>query len=213
MRSQTTDVYESLKRAIVDGEYLPAESLTEQDLAHQYGVSRNTVKKVLLMLEKENLVVVERNKSAKVRSFSAEDVEQYLEVREVIEGLVIRLAVPHITAEQIGKMEEIFEAMAAHAKANEFVAYSRCNHMFHSMIYDACPNVRAVEMARNLKDQLKKYNFKTILVPGRQTQSIEEHKAILDTIRQGDVELAEILMCRHIASVRTTFRENYALLL
>lgn len=213
MRTQTTEVYEGLKRAIVEGEVQPAESLTELDLSRQYGASRNTVKKALLMLERENLVVVERNKSAKVRAFSPEDVDNYLEVREALEGLVVRLATPVMTPEHIGKMEEFYDRMVEHIKAGELLAYSGCNHMFHSVVYEACPNARAVEMVLSLKNQLKKYNFKTILVPGRSGQSLEEHKAILDAVRRKDAALAEALMCRHIDSVRVTFRENHALLL
>ena len=70
MANQTIDVYKSLKENIIKGIYSPSESLPELELSKQYGVSRNTIKKALLMLEKESLVMIEINKGAKVRSYS-----------------------------------------------------------------------------------------------------------------------------------------------
>jgi DNA-binding GntR family transcriptional regulator len=67
-------------------------------------------------------------------------------------------------------------------------------------------------MTINLKNQMSKYNTKTILVPGRDSQSFAEHSAIYDAIKNRDPELAEALMVRHISNVRKTFEENYTLL-
>ena len=212
MRTQTAEVYESLKSAIADGTYKPSESLTELELAAQFGVSRNTVKKALLMLEKEHLVVIERNKSAKVRAFSVEDVLELLEIRELLEGFVARKAIPVLSAEEIARMEELLATMKSHIDNNEFFSYSKCNQLFHMVIYDACPSRTAVEMILSIKNQLAKYNTKTILIPGRNEQSMSEHTAILNAAKQKDAELADMLIRRHIANVRNTFRENYKLL-
>ena len=213
MGTQTNDVYEGLKKAINENRYKPAESLTELELAGQYKVSRNTVKKALLMLEKENLVTIERNKSAKVRAFSQKEILEYFEVRETLEGLVIRLAVPVITEEQTHRMEELIAQMERLIAANELLHYTRCNYEFHAVIYDACPNKKAAAMALALKSQMDKHNLKIVLVPGRNLSSIDEHRAILHAVRDGDVELSEILMRRHIANVRSAFQNNYQILL
>lgn len=212
MRTQTAEVYTSLKRAIADGTYKPSESLTELELAAQFGVSRNTVKKALLMLEKENLVVIEQNKSAKVRAFSVDDVLELLEVRELLEGFVARKSVPVLTDEQIGQMEELLATMKRHIDNNELLSYSQCNQAFHAVIYSVCPSKAAVEMILSIKNQLAKYNTKTILIPGRTGQSMSEHAAILNAIKQRDAELADMLIRRHVANVRNTFKENYTLL-
>lgn len=212
MANQTIDVYKSLKENIIKGIYSPSESLPELELSKQYGVSRNTIKKALLMLEKESLVMIEINKGAKVRSYSMEEVLEFLELRSCLEGFIIRKAVPVISEENIEALEEILATMKHHFEHHELVAYSECNQRFHALIYDACPNKTAVEMTQNLKNQMRKYNTKTILIPGRDNQSFSEHSAILGAIKNRDAELAEALMVRHINNVRTTFENNYALL-
>lgn len=212
MANQTMEVYESLKNKIIKGEYSPSENLREQDLSNQYNVSRNTIKKCLLLLEKEGLVVIELNKGAKVRSYSLEEVLEYLDLRACLEGFIIRRAVPAFTEEQISKLEEILMTMKNHYNNNELIQYSQYNLVFHQMIYDACTNRTAVDLAINLKNQMRKYNTKTILIPGRSTQSYDEHYAILQAIKHRDAELGEALMLRHINNVRKVFEENYSLL-
>lgn len=212
MAVQTNTVYETMKAKILNGEYQPATNLPEQELSSLFGVSRNTIKKVLLMLENEGLVTIEINKGAKVRSYSINEVLEFLDLRACLEGFIIKLAVPAFTEEQIHMLESILETMKQHYDKHELLLYSQGNQQFHQLIYDVCPNKTAVEMTVSLKNQMRKYNTKTILVPGRDSQSFSEHSAILSAVKNRDSELAEVLMSRHIGNVRKTFEENYALL-
>lgn len=212
MATQTTQVYDALKNKIIKGEYSPSESLPEQELSNQYDVSRNTIKKALLMLEKESLVTIEPNKGAKVRSYSLSEVLEFLELRSMLEGFIIRKAVPVITDDQIRRLGEILQIMKEHHSNHELLHYSQNNLLFHGIIYEACPNRTAVEMTLNLKNQMRKYNTKTILIPGRDNQSFAEHSAIYDAVKNRDPELAEVLMVRHISNVLKTFEQNYSLL-
>lgn len=210
--NQSMTVYEDLKAKIEKGVYSPAESLPEVELATEYAVSRNTIKKVLLMLARDSLVSIERNKSAKVRSYSMKEVLDFLELRSDLEGFIARKAVPAISDGQIAEMEKILSEMKQHYEKHELLLYSQCNQQFHQILYDSCPNRTAVEMTVNLKKQMSKYNTKTILIPGRDTQSFEEHSAILAAVRRRDAEAAGELISRHISNVRRTFQEHYSLL-
>lgn len=210
--NQTMIVYESLKKKIDQGYYSPAESLPEIDLSNEYNVSRNTIKKALLMLEKDALVTIEQNKGAKVRSYSRVEVVEFLELREELEGFIIRLAVPHFNTKSIKKLEDLLQEMKAHKENANLMAYSACNQKFHAVIYDVCPNRTAVDVTVRLKNQMRKYNSKTILIPGRDERSFEEHQAILNAIKEKDAAQAELCTRQHIRNVRKTFEEFYSLL-
>ncbi len=211
---QSTElVYKNLKERITEGDFSPSEQLVEMDLARQYKVSRNTVKKALLMLEKENLIVIEPNKGAKVRSYSTAEILDFLEIRSVLEGLIARLTAPVISEEQCRELEEIWKRMRQRNAERNLLAYSQDNRVFHQVIYDACPNRRLAEMTITLKNQLSKYNIKTILVPGRDADSLAEHSAILEAFKKRDGQQAETLMRQHIMNVRATFSKFHKLLL
>jgi DNA-binding GntR family transcriptional regulator len=208
----TTRVYENLKERIEQGYYSPAESLPEIELATEYDVSRNTIKKALLMLENDALVNIEPNRGAKVRSYSKTEVLEFVELREELEGFIIRNATPVFRDESLKKMEALLKQMKEYKENSNLMEYSACNRQFHSIIYENCPNRTAVEITVRLKNQMRKYNSKTILVPGRDEQSLKEHQAIYEALKKREPALAEQCIRAHMQNVRKTFEEYYSLL-
>ncbi len=209
----SVEVYESLKNKIETGSLSPSENLREVELANQYKVSRNTIKKALLMLERDTLVSIEWNKGAKVRSYSLDEVLEFLELRSVLEGFIIRLACAVLSETDIQNMKCILDKMRELKNQQELVLYSHHNQKFHQIIYDACPNKTATKLLMNLKNQMKKYNTKTILIPKRSDQSFKEHEEIFKAVKSNSCLEAESLMITHIMNVRKVFQENYQLLL
>jgi len=212
LRNQATQAYQIIRERILCGVYRPAESLTELTLAQDLGVSRNTVKKALLKLASENLVVIEENKRATVRSFSVDEVLQYLRVRELLEGLVIREATPAMSDADLAEMESILAGMREKLDEGEMKQYSLGNWNFHQVIYRNCPNLPAVEIVLSIKNQLNRYNVKTIFIQGRGENSFAEHRAILDALKRRDADEAEECMRKHISNIRDVFKKYYELL-
>lgn len=211
-QNQTTILYNQLKEKIDQGYYSPSQSLLEVELATEYNVSRNTVKKALLMLENDAYVTIQQNKGAKVRSYSKTEVLEFLELREMLEGFLIRLAIPHFTEQDIAELQNILDQMAERRASSDLFGYSALNQEFHKLIYNVCPNRTAVDVTTRLKGQMKKYNAKTILIPGRCDYSYHEHMEILDAIRKKDAALAEERMQLHVRNVRTVFEQYYSFL-
>jgi DNA-binding GntR family transcriptional regulator len=213
LRDQTSQVHQEIRQRILDGVFRPSESLTEVSLASELGVSRSTIRKALLKLESENLVLIEENKRARVRWFSMEEIMQYLEVRELLEGLVTRQSVPFLGEAELGEMRAILKEMRRCIEAHGLLEYSQQNWRFHDVIYRACPNRPAVEMTVGIKNQLKRYNLKTILVQGRGEDSLEEHGRILSALERHDADEAERLMRGHMANLRSVLRDHFELLM
>ena len=134
MRDQTNQAYQILRQRLLDDIYRPSESLTEVTIAAELGVSRNTVRKALLKLESENLVVIEENKRTRVRSFDVEEVAQYLEVRELLEGLVIRQSIPFIGNSELLEMRTALAQMEVCLKTHDLLEYSQHNWRFHDVV-------------------------------------------------------------------------------
>lgn len=211
-QNATTAVYRQIKDRIEHGDYSPAQSLHEVQMATEFGVSRNTIKKALLMLENDGYVTIAENRGAKVRSYSRQEVLEYLELREMLEGFILRLAIPYFSDEHILKLQSILNEMAQCLLSSDLIGHSALNREFHAVIYSVCPNRTTVDLITRLKQQMKKYNAKSVLVPGRCEHSFSEHKAILDAIISHDAEQAEKCMCEHMRSVRHVFEEYYSFL-
>jgi DNA-binding GntR family transcriptional regulator len=212
LRDQTSQVLQEIRKRIFDGVFLPSESLTELTLSEELGVSRNTVRKALLKLESEKLVIIEENKRARVRWFSIEEIIQYLEIRELLEGFMIRQSMPFLGDGEIEEMRTILAEMQKCLEARDLLQYSRHNGRFHDVIYRVCPNRPAVEMTTMIKNQLKRYNIKTILIQGRGEDSLDEHKKIFSAIERRDLDGAAAMMRRHITNFRTVLQNHFDVL-
>ncbi len=212
MTTQTDYAYLFIKNRILEGTFKPAQKLNESQLSEDIGVSRNTIKKAFLMLESENLLKIEKNKGATIKSFTLEEILNYLEIRAVLEAVIIKSTVKNITNEQLKQLETTFNKMKEYIFNHQLEEYSKQNQLFHSIIYEASSNKQAVEIVNIIKTQLNRYHFKTIFVPGRNDQSLKEHTAIFNSIKNGNVEEAINSIQEHILNVGEVIKSNYLLL-
>jgi DNA-binding GntR family transcriptional regulator len=96
---------------------------------------------------------------------------------------------------------------------NNYDEYTKLNIEFHDTIYKLAKNIQAVKMVNMIKTQLIRYHFRTILVPGRNEKSLQEHKNIYQALKERDALGAEEAMKHHVANVRKTIEENYQYLI
>jgi len=205
--------YNFIKQNILNGDYYPSQKLVENELASEINVSRNTIKKALYKLQEEQLVVIELNKGATVKSYNIDEIVNYFEIREALEVLVIKSVVNLINSDQINELENNLVKMEQCIIDNNFDEYSKTNRTFHELIYSIADNKPAVKMIKIIKNQFLRYHIRTILVPGRTNSSFQEHKNIVEAIKSRDVVKAQNAIQTHINNISKTIKENYKLLL
>ncbi|MFK8243477.1 MULTISPECIES: GntR family transcriptional regulator [unclassified Facklamia] len=202
--NKTEYIYQQIKQDIISGKLTPNQKLVEQEIAQQYSASRNTVRNSLSLLESENLIIREANKGAKVSNFSIFDVIHMLDVRIELEGYVIRTAFPNIDEEKIKMLENICYLMEQ-TSASELVTHSDLNNKFHYIIYEACPNQYAVQLLKDIKSKVTKYNVRFFAIPERKKITLQEHRSIIDAIKNGELEEAVKLNIEHVKSIKTSY--------
>lgn len=204
--------YQALKQGIIDGTYQPNQRLTEMELSQVLGVSRPTARQALIRLEQEGLVVIQPNRGASVRSLTVPEALRTLRIREVLDGLSAAMAAELATDEEIAEMASIVAQMEQHVERREMLDYSRLNGRLHTTILRAARDETLYRMLASLNHALVRYQYRTVLVPGRQEQSLREHKAIVAAIQQRDPAAAEAAMRTHVAHVRETLSQAAQLL-
>jgi DNA-binding GntR family transcriptional regulator len=209
MGSQMDMTYQYIKDRILKGIFRPSQKLTETELVQQIGVSRNTIKKAFLKLEQENLIAIEKNKGATIKVFTLEEILNYMEIREVLEGLISRSAVRNISYDDLDKMRDILEQMKKFLANSDFDKYSENNKLFHAIIYASASNRQAVDMIMVIRTQLLRYQFRTILIPGRAEASPKEHTQIYEAFRRKDEDQVVEAVTSHISNVRKVIEQNY----
>jgi DNA-binding GntR family transcriptional regulator len=204
--------YQALKQGIIQGTYQPNQRLTEMELSQVLGVSRPTARQALVRLEQEGLVVIQPNRGASVRSLTVPEALRTLRIREVLDGLAAALAAESATDEELAELQRIVEEMEEQVKANELLAYSRLNGQLHTAILRAARDETLYRMLASLNHALVRYQYRTILVPGRQDQSLREHQEIVRALVARDSAAAEQAMRVHVSHVRHTLSQAAQLL-
>ena len=210
--SRFEQAYRSLREAIADGTYRPNQRLIETELARAVGVSRPTVRAILIRLEQDGLVVIEPNRGASVRSFDISEAIRTMRLREVLEGLSASLAAEQATTAELEAMAATVDDMATLVAAGDLLGYSSLNARFHRQILQAARDDQIERLLSSLNYALIRYQYRTVLVPGRKDESIEEHRRILDRLRARDSHGAEKAIREHIAKVRATLEQSSEML-
>lgn len=200
--------YKRLRERIVQGELMPNERLVEVDLAASLGVGRAAVRTFLARLEQEGLVVREPNRGARVRMVTEAEALEITQVRAALEALTAREAALHATDDDIASMRATLAHMTDLMQAGDLLAYSDGNARLHAKIIETSRHRTAAPLIAGLKAQMVRFQYRTVLVPGRTADSLAEHTAIVDAIAAHDAEAAEAAMRHHLSHVASTLRET-----
>jgi DNA-binding GntR family transcriptional regulator len=204
------DAYAALHAAIVSGELSPGERLIEEELAEKLGYSRGAVRGAILRLGHEGLVVRERNRGARVRRFTLDEAIEVLEARAALESLAAGYAALRRTEDDARELEALVAEMERCHEDGLLLAMSERNGMLHRRILEISGHHVAQDVVARLHSQVVRFQYRTILVPGRPGRSLGEHDRIVAAIVAGDRAAAEERMREHLTSVAATLVETAA---
>lgn len=190
-----------LREAIVSGRLQPNERLVEADLTRRLGVGRSAVRTALVRLEQEGLVSHERHRGARVRLIASGEAVEILETRAVLEGLTARHAAVRATDGDVEQLRGILAEMRRRLDAGDVLGASDQNAVLHGRLLEIAGHATARRLIATLKSQLVRFQYRTILLPGRSEQSFGEHTAIVDAVAQRDPDRAEGAMRSHLSHV------------
>jgi DNA-binding GntR family transcriptional regulator len=191
-------VHEHLRDEIISGRLTPGAELHEVALAGSLGVSRGPIREALGRLATEGLVTIRPRRGAVVRALSSEEFIEAYQVREALEMMAVRLAVPKLTAEDVAAMERLIEEMASRGEAGDLQGFFEANTQFHQRFFQVADNRTLAELYRQLRGQIDRHRLRSLELRGDLRRSIAEHRAILRAARTGDVERAVHLTSGHI---------------
>jgi len=188
-------VAEVLREAILRGILTAGQQLRQDEIARELGVSHIPVREALRQLEAEGLVRLRPYRGFEVSELSPEEVEELYEIRIPLECQALRLAMPHLTDEDLRRAEEILDAIDAEADPS---AWSQLNTEFHAVLYAPSRRQRLLNLIRTLRTNVDRYLRLYISVMQRKQYSQQEHRKILEAVRRRDVAAAVEALEEHL---------------
>jgi len=206
--TETDEAYSRLRKAILRGQFMPNERLIEVDLAQRLDVGRAAIRTALARLEQEGIVEREPFRGARVRAVSEGEAIEILEARAALEGLAIGYAARNATEEDIATLRNILKNMQACFGQGDLLGISDLNSGLHRELLRIADHRTATRMIDVLQAQVVRHQYRTILVPGRGPQSLQEHRAIVEAVAAHDADAAEAAMRVHLSHVVQALRQT-----
>jgi len=191
-------VYDHLRDEIMADRLPPGTELSEVALSKELAVSRGPIREAIGRLAAEGLVTVRPRRGAEVRFITPEELIESYQVREALEVLAVRLAVPRITGAELAGLDELADRMSEHAKAGAVADFFTANVAFHELLCELSGNKKLLQVYRRLAGEIGRFQARTLALRGSLDGSVAEHRAILAAVRRRDVEKAAELTAAHI---------------
>lgn len=199
----TATTLQHLREKIITGELKSGQKLNEASLSVNLGISRPPLREAFRLLEKDHLVVNIPRKGTFVTELSTKDYEEVSQVRQMIECYAIdllkasnvrllpkvnlalerasKLPMPIITVEPLELLNRIKVFLDFHSSLVESPGNSRLTYIYHSISFN-----------------LARYQFIYFHIHGTAQHSLDDHKKVLELIRNGDYDQAKEDLRRHV---------------
>lgn len=197
--------YTALKNLILSGNLRPAERLAESRLSEQLGVSRTPLREALMKLEKEGLVIGQRNVGYRVADVDIDTICDLLLVREAIDAKAAELACAKATDSDLEKIRAIVTEMEALQQANTSDPINAARVLelglqIHKVIAQITNNAALIRIADQMYEQLQLALSLEVLWIDLGDMGLQEHQTIANAIYARDAKAASEAASAHVRS-------------
>jgi len=200
----TALAYESIKRSILAGDIDHDVRLTEESLSQRLGISKSPIREALNGLQNEGLIRIEPRQGAYLRQFTAKEVEDLYNLREVLE--VYAVSITQMTPGLIHELQASVKRTRQFLKSDDRNGHIEEDIRFHSTIAQATGNNELCRVLEKIQNQIwlfrcRSYDLSSSTAP-------KAHDAIVKALANKDRKQAQVAMRQHIALVRTRLIES-----
>lgn len=196
-------VANALRAALIAGELHPGVIYSAPALAAEFGVSATPVREAMLDLAREGLVEAVRNKGFRVTEMTERDLDNYTEVRELIEVPTVGRVTETATAEELEALRPLAEDIVKATRDHDLIGYLEADRRFHLSLLALAGNDHLVTVVAELRNRSRLYGLTDLDRAGVLVDSAQEHLTLLDLMIAGNAAAAQELMARHLGHIRT----------
>lgn len=201
-------VINRLTDAIKSGELKPGDKMpSEVELAEALGVARSSVREAIKILSYLGVLESRRSEGTFVCSgfsesmidpmvygiyLNQDSVENLMELREMTETGMMRIAIAHHSESELRELEQILRKMeeAPKDRKDPVKAFFREDDRFHDKIAEMGKNPMADKINRIVRSLTYDLRYKTVsemIASGRTEELIEAHRRLLEAIGEGNM--------------------------
>ena len=205
-RSQSLrqQVYEALKRIILQGDLASGERVVETKLAKQLEVSRTPIREAIGQLKREKLIVSKPNGGFMVATLSVKDAAQLYDCRIALEQLSVEAACQQITPRQLKQLEKYValaeELVKSQSSKPDILKLLEVDYQFHHLIATSSGNQWLLTLLEQVFDKMALLRVQTTKHNPLVLEIRLEHREIYEAIALRDSEMARATVKLHLMS-------------
>jgi len=191
--------YEEIKQLIVSGEF-PADSfLSERQLAQRLGMSKTPVHIALKRIEAEGFVLISPQQGIVVRGLAPSDILDHYELREAIEGLIVRKLAGRLDETQTTALQCSIREQEASLRSGDLARCLELDAAFHLLLASFLGNREILATMEQLHDKIRLVILRvSSLHRPRFEESVHEHSIIVDHLLSGNAVEADRALLEHL---------------
>jgi len=190
-------IVSSLRESIIKGELTPGQKLTEPELAERLGISRTPIREAFRQLESEGFLTVMPRRGAVVSRITRKEVEDFYELKSLLEGYAARIGAEKIDEKGIEKLKKINEHLSVMAEKGDVEAFFQKNDEFHNTFISYCGNEKLLELRDHMVQKFIRFRLGEFSVPRKLIESVKQHMKIISALERRDGSLAEAVVLEH----------------
>jgi len=192
-RTLREKVAELLREAIIQQKIKPGERITELEIASRYGLSRTPIREAFRQLESEGFLKIIPRKGAIVAELNEKDIQDFYEIKAVLEGYAARIAATRITDAEITQLERLNRKMKEYAAKMDVAGLTKNHNEFHHFILEVCGNHKITTVVSNLVQQFMRFRF-FVSSSSSLNKIHADHDKIIEAFKDHDGAMAEKYM-------------------
>lgn len=197
-RSASEGVYNAIKSRILRLELCPGQSLSEPELAGEYGLSRTPVREALIRLADEGLVDIVPKSGTIVSRIPLALLPEAILVRKALEDLTTRYAAERATGSAVLQLEACLLRQQEVAEQDDYETFHMADEAFHATIAEIAGLSGIWTLVERAKMHVDRYRRLTLPQEGRMARVVAEHRLVLEAIAQRDPAAASAAMAAHL---------------
>jgi DNA-binding GntR family transcriptional regulator len=196
-------VYDALRTAILAMDLPPGTPLKKQAICEQLGVSRSPVTEAITRLAGEGLVEVIPQSGSRVTKFSMSEIREGAFLREAIELAAVAKVAAERSAEQLAELTRNLRLQALCLDDNDETGFYREDERMHELIFSFTGYPKLNAFAATGWIQVNRARQLLLPMRGRAHEAYDEHRQILEAIRDRDPDRARKAMQQHLSELVT----------
>jgi len=187
--------YDRIRNEVITGHIQQGKRLNQLQLAEDLGVSQRTVREALARLVSEGLATHEPHKGVRVVSLPLHELEEIYELRALLEGLAVELAVNHVTSRDIARMRRLLPVTVPSGRASSIGSVRQANHDFHWVAIEASGNKHLIRLLKQLWEMVL---ISALPKAEDRQQDSQAHKELVEALEARNGKKARKLVERHV---------------